>query len=172
MQPSSRAGRSRKQRRLDRVYAIEEKQACRESAGRRRVARITVPRHIGLRRGPDFANSSRFHFAPFQRRPVNHSTGPRIHSAAFHRLNSSKTGEPRRRERESFRQVPSADKSRIRALSKLPPSHRPQIQPDLCRSVRAAGLTPPASPTATALVSPGRQKSRLRGPASRLWPPI
>ena len=30
--------------------------------------------------GPDFANSSRFHSAPFQRRPVNRSTGPRFHA--------------------------------------------------------------------------------------------
>ena len=44
--------------------------------------------------GPDFANSSRFRAAPFQRRPVNLSTGPRLHSAPFHRLKLSKTGCP------------------------------------------------------------------------------
>ena len=44
--------------------------------------------------GPDFANYSRFHSAPFQRQPVNRSTGPRFHSATFHRLKSSKTGNP------------------------------------------------------------------------------
>jgi len=43
---------------------------------------------------PDFANSSRFHSAPFQRRPVNRSTGPRFHSTPFHRLKSPKTGCP------------------------------------------------------------------------------
>ena len=42
--------------------------------------------------GPDFANSSRFRSAPFQRRPVNRSTGPRFHSMPFHRLKSPKTG--------------------------------------------------------------------------------
>jgi hypothetical protein len=51
------------------------------------------PRPIGCG-GPDFANSSRFHSAPFQRRPVNRSTGPRFHSAPFHRPESSKTGCP------------------------------------------------------------------------------
>ena len=45
-------------------------------------------------KGPDFANSSRFHSAPFQRRPVNLSTGPRFHAAPFHRLKSPKTGCP------------------------------------------------------------------------------
>jgi hypothetical protein len=38
---------------------------------------------------------------------------------------------PRCRERVSFRQVPSAGTPRIRPLSKLPPSQRPQIQSDL-----------------------------------------
>ena len=47
-----------------------------------------------LGKGPDFANSSRFHSAPFQRRPVNRSTGPRFHSAPLHRLKSPKTGCP------------------------------------------------------------------------------
>jgi hypothetical protein len=56
--------------------------------------------------GPDFANSSRFHSAPFQRQPVNRSTGPRLHYAAFHRLKSSKTGKPRRHESESFAKSP------------------------------------------------------------------
>jgi hypothetical protein len=44
--------------------------------------------------GPDFANSSRFHAAPFQRQPVNLSTGPRFHSTPFHRFKSPKTGYP------------------------------------------------------------------------------
>jgi len=54
--------------------------------------------------------------------------------------------QPRRRERVSFRQVPSAGRPRIRALSKLPPSRRPQNQSDLCRSRQAAGLTPARRP--------------------------
>ena len=44
--------------------------------------------------GPDFANSTRLHSTPLQRRPVNRSTGPRFHSAPLHRLKSSKTGSP------------------------------------------------------------------------------
>ena len=44
--------------------------------------------------GPDFADSSRFHSAPFQRQPVNRSTGPRFHSPPLHRLKSPKTGCP------------------------------------------------------------------------------
>ena len=96
--------------------------------------------------GPDFANSSRFHSAPFQRQPVNRSTGPRFHS---HSVTPSQIAEdrlPRRRERVSFRQVPSAGRPRIRALPKLPPSRRPQNQSDLCRSGQAAGLTPARQP--------------------------
>jgi len=53
-----------------------------------------VPPTHRLGKGPDFANSSRFHSAPFQRRPVNRSTGPRFHFAPLHRLKSSKTGCP------------------------------------------------------------------------------
>ncbi len=53
-----------------------------------------VPPTHRLGRWPDFANSSRFHSTPFQRRPVNRSTGPRFHSAPLHRLKSSKTGCP------------------------------------------------------------------------------
>ena len=56
--------------------------------------RKQLPTTHRLAFGPDFANSSRFHSAPFQRRPVNHSTGPRFHSSPFHRLKSSKTGTP------------------------------------------------------------------------------
>ena len=56
--------------------------------------RKVLPTTHRLRKGPDFANSSRFHSAPFQRRPVNRSTGPRFHSAPLHRLKSSKTGCP------------------------------------------------------------------------------
>ena len=70
--------------------------------------RKQLPTTYRLVLGPDFANSSRFHSAPFQRRPVNLSTGPRFHCSPFHRLKSPKIGKPRRRERESFRQVPLA----------------------------------------------------------------
>jgi hypothetical protein len=44
------------------------------------------------RKGPDFAFSSRFHSAPFQRRPVTSATGSRSHSAPLPRLQSPKTG--------------------------------------------------------------------------------
>ena len=90
--------------------------------------------------GPDFANSSRFHSAPFQRQPVNRSTGPRFHACRavawrrrVHSVTPSQIVEerlPRCRERVSFRQVPSAGRPRIRALPKLPPSRRPQNQSD------------------------------------------
>jgi hypothetical protein len=56
--------------------------------------RKQLPTTHRLAFGPDFANSSRFHSAPFQRQPVNRSTGPRFHSAPLHRLKSSKTGCP------------------------------------------------------------------------------
>jgi hypothetical protein len=102
--------------------------------------------------GPDFTNSGRFRSAPFQRRPVNHSTGPRFHACraeAWRRRVHSATpsqiaedGLPRRHERVSFRQVPSAGRPRIRVFPKLPPSQRPQNQSDLWRSEQAAGLTP------------------------------
>jgi len=100
---------------------------------------------------------------------VNDSTGPRFHSTPLHRLKSSKTGRPRRCERVSFRQVPSAGKPRIRALPKLPPSQRPQNQSDLCHPGKTQPLRPPDTP-ATARVSPGRQKSEQRGPAPRPGP--
>jgi hypothetical protein len=97
--------------------------------------------------GPDFANSSRFHSAPFQRQPVNCSTGPAL---PFHSVPPSQIVEdrlPRRCERVSFRQVPSTGAPRIRALAKLPPSQRPQNQSDLCRSGQTAGLTPARHPS-------------------------
>ena len=53
--------------------------------------RKQLPTTHRLANGPDFANSSRFHSAPFQRQPVNRSPGPRFHSTPFHRLKSSKT---------------------------------------------------------------------------------
>jgi hypothetical protein len=112
--------------------------------------RKKLPPTHRLRTGPDFANSSRFHSAPFQRRqrpaPPARASIPRLHSAPLHRLKSSKTGRPRRHERVSFRQVPSAGRPRIRALPKLPPSRRPQHQSVLCRSARAAGLSPARRP--------------------------
>jgi hypothetical protein len=122
--------------------------------------------------GPDFADSSRFHSAPFQRRPVNRSTGPRFHSAPFHRLKSSKTGRPRRCESESFRKVPSAGKPRIRAFAKLPHSHRPQNQPDLCHPGKPLALRLPATRQATARVSPSRQKSVSATPRARFVFPL
>jgi hypothetical protein len=99
--------------------------------------------------GPDFANSSRFHSAPFQRQPVNCSTGPAL---PFHSVTPSQIAEdrlPRHRERVSFRQVPSAGESRIWALPKLLPSPRPQHHSGQClhasrlalRRVRADQMT-------------------------------
>ena len=77
---------------------------------------------------------------------------------------------PRRHERESSRQVPSAGRPRIRALPKLPPSRRPQYQCDLCRSGQAVALRLSAIHQATVPVSPGRQKSEQRGPTPRPGP--
>ncbi len=90
--------------------------------------------------GPDFANSGRFRAAPFQRQPVNHSTGPRFHACrtVLSAVGLAKAGplrytvsnrrrqaalptgrQARRRERESCRQVPSAGRPRIRACLKI-----------------------------------------------------
>jgi len=109
-------------------------------------------------KGPDFANSSRLHAAPFQRQPVNDSTGPRFHASRavawrrrVHSVTPSQIAEdrqPRRRECVSFRQVPSASRPRIRALPKLPHSRQPKNQSNLCRSGRAAGQTPARHPLA------------------------
>jgi hypothetical protein len=102
------------------------------------------------KKGPDFANSSRFHSA----------TPSQI---AEDRL-------PRRRERVSFRQVPSAGRPRIRALAKLPPSQRPQISPTSAAPGKPLALRLPAARQATAPVSPGRHKSEKRGAATRQGP--
>ncbi len=81
---------------------------------------------------PDVANASRFHSAPLQRRPVNRSTGPRFHAC---------------------RAVLSAvGPAKEEALAKAGPLHS------------SAAVTPRRQrrrhpPTATARVSPGRQKS-------------
>jgi hypothetical protein len=138
--------------------------------------RKQLPPTHPLRTGPEFANSSRFHAASFQRRASGRrqdghqqrhpgdlissatvSNRLTIHHLAFiiqhlyrpalpfDSVPPSQIAEdrlPRRHERESFRQVPSAGTPRIRALAKLPPSRRPQNQSDLCRSGQAAGLTP------------------------------
>ena len=133
--------------------------------------RKPLPTTHRLGKGPDFANSCRFRSAPFQRRryrqppqppprprrrPGNRSTSPRFHAcravAWRRRVHSATPSQivedrlPRRHERVSFRQVPSAGRPRIRAFSKLPPSHRPQYHSDLCRSRRAGGLTPARHP--------------------------
>jgi hypothetical protein len=55
--------------------------------------RVVPPTHR-LVLGPDFADSSRFHSVPFQRQPVNRSTGSRFHFTPLHRLKSPKTGCP------------------------------------------------------------------------------
>ena len=122
--------------------------------------------------GPDFADSSRFHSAPFQRRPVNHSTGPRFHACravAWRRQVRSATPPqiaedrlPRRRDRVSSRQVPSAARPRIKALSKLPPSRRPQSQSDLWCSGQVVGLTPAHRPPGD---GPRLTRPTRRGPA-------
>jgi len=159
-----------------------------------KVSSGTLPATHRLGKGPDFANSCRFHFAPFQhrryrqppqppsqppprppRRSGNRSTSPRFHAcravAWRRRVHSATPSQivedrlPRRHERVSFRQVPSAGRPRIRALPKLPPSQRPQIQSDLW-PVRAKplALRLPARHKATARVSPCRQKSARAAP--------
>jgi hypothetical protein len=122
--------------------------------------RKPLPTTHRLAFGPDFANSSRFHSTPFQRRPVNHSTGPRFHSTPLHRLKSPKTGRPRRHERASFRQVPSAGRPRIRVLPKLPPSQRPQNQSDLWPVQASRG--PYACPPPTRRRPPSHPAARSR----------
>jgi hypothetical protein len=123
--------------------------------------------------GPDFADSSRFHSGPFQRQPVNLSTGPRLHACRavawqrrVHSVPPPQIAEDRQapcRERESFRQVPTAGMPRIGVLPKLPPAQGPQNKSDLCRAGQGAGLTPalmpigrpaPYQPTAPRLTRP------------------
>jgi hypothetical protein len=98
--------------------------------------------------GPDFANSSRFHSAPFQRQPVNRSTGLHFHCTPLHRLKSPKTG------------CPGAVSAKAFALTTPPKSVRPLAGPGKPMALRL-----PASPQATAPVSPGQHKSAQRGPA-------
>jgi hypothetical protein len=98
----------------------------------------------------------------------------------FHFVPPSQIAEdrlPRRRERVSFRQVPSAGRPRIRALRKLPPSRRPQIQPLPLRASRwpyacppATRRRPPSHPTVRSQSGRSRVPTRL-GPfrCATLW---
>jgi len=91
--------------------------------------RKPLPTTHRLGKPPDFANSSRFHSAPFQRQPVNRSTGPRFYACRavtwrrrIHSVPPSQIAEDRlpcRHERVSFRQAPSAGRPRIRACLKI-----------------------------------------------------
>ena len=102
-----------------------------------------------LSAAPDCANSSRFHSAPVGRDSRRAVDEP-LHRPAlpcFPRRSPAKAGPlrstvsnrrrqaARRRERVSFRQLPSAGRQRIRALPKLPPSQHPKIS--LTTAVRA-----------------------------------
>ena len=117
--------------------------------------------------GPDFANSSRFHSAPFQRQPVNRSTGPRFHSTPLHRLKSSKTGCPGAVSAKAFAKSPQPAGRASGPCRNFRPHNAPKISPTSAAPGKPLALRLPASHQATAPVSPGRQKSEHRGPASR-----
>ena len=92
----------------------------------------------------------------------------RVHSATPSQIVNDRL--PRCHGARKSRQVPSAGRPRIRALSKLPPSRHPKHQPDLCHLGKPLALRLPANHQATAPVSPGRHKSEQRGPAPRPGP--
>jgi len=130
---------------------------------------------------PHFANSSRFHPSP--RRSLA-KAGP-LHSSAasdqrhrpalpFRAVTPSQIVEdrqPRRRERGSCRQVPSAGRPRIRALPKPSALTTPPkpVRPLAFRASRWSHACPPAT-KATAPSHPGRQKSEHRALAPRPGP--
>jgi hypothetical protein len=96
--------------------------------------------------GPDFADSSRFRSAPFQRRPVNRSTGPRFHSTPFHRLKSSKTGSPGAVSAKVLAKSPQPAGRASVPCRNFRPHDAPQFSPTSGRSAQAAGLTPAHHP--------------------------
>ena len=134
--------------------------------------RKRLPPTHRLARWPDFANSSRFHAAPFQRRPVNVSTGLRFHSSPFHRLKSSKTGSPGVVRAEAFAKSPQP----AGRASGPCRNFRPHIAPKISLTSDAPGkplaLRLPASHQATAPVLPGRQKSASAAPRARFLFPL
>ena len=127
--------------------------------------RKQLPTTHRLAFGPDFANSSRFHSAPFQRQPVNRSTGPHFHSTPLHRLKSSKTGCPGATRAAAFAKSPHPASRASGPCRNFRPHRAPQIQSDLCRPGNPLASRLPSIHQATAPVSPGRQKSEHRGPA-------
>ena len=126
-----------------------------------------VPPTHRQRKGPDFANSSRFHSAPFQPGPVNHSTGPRFHPAPLHRLKSSKTGCPGT----MSAKVSPSPISRQAAHQGLAETSALTTPPTLGRPLplRASRWPYACPPPARRRPSshPARQKSAERGPAPR-----
>jgi hypothetical protein len=83
---------------------------------------------------------------PFRSIPAPIGEPPHRPALSFHYVPPSQTAEedrlPQHRERGSSRQMPSADRLRIRPFAKLPSSHRPQNQFDLCRSGHPLGGHP------------------------------
>jgi hypothetical protein len=134
--------------------------------------RKPLPTTHRLLLGPDFANSTRLHSAPFQRRPVNHSTGPRFHSAPFHRLKSSKTGRPRRCESESHAKSPQPASRASGPLRDFRTHTAPKISLTSAAPGKPLALRLPASPQTTARVSPSRQKSVSATPRARFVFPL
>jgi hypothetical protein len=106
--------------------------------------------------GSDFANSSRFHSAPFHRQPVNRSTGPRFHAcravAWRRRVRSVAPSQivedrlPRRHERVSFAKSHQPAGRASGPCRNLRPHSAPKISPTSGRSGQADGLTPARQP--------------------------
>ena len=126
-----------------------------------------VPPTHRQRKGPDFANSSRFHSAPFQPGPVNHSTGPRFHPAPLHRLKPSKTGCPGALSAEAFAKSHQPASRASGPCRNFRPHDAPNIRPTSAAPGKPLALRLPAARQATALVSPGPSevgRTRPRAP--------
>ena len=109
--------------------------------------------------GPDFANSSRFQSAPFQRQPVNRSTGPRFHPAPLHRLKPSKTGCPGALSAEAFAKSHQPASRASGPCRNFRPHDAPNFSPSSAAPGKLLALRLPACQQATDPFTPARQKN-------------
>jgi hypothetical protein len=116
---------------------------------------------------PDFANSSRLHSAPFQRQPVNRTTGRRFHSAAFRRPDLPKTGRPGTVRAKAFAKSLQPASRASGPFRNVRPRVAPNVSLASATRAKPPAAASPARHQATARVSPGRQTPEHRGPAPR-----